>query len=89
MTTPEILLISSVNSMLEAGSGLDNLVLLLSRQFYAAAARPMGPGNGARHRLKDMFESAAESSFHVEPFITLNKSSKPGGGNSYACAKMK
>lgn len=69
--------------MLETGSGLHNLVLLLSRQFCAAAA---GPSLG---QARDMFESAAESSFHAEPFITLNKSSKPGGGNSYACAKMK
>lgn len=88
MTTPELLLIPNVSPMLESGSGLDNLVLLLSRQFCAAAAGPslgqaMGPGS------RTCFESAAESSFHAEPFITLNKSSKPGGGNSYACAKMK
>lgn len=68
--------------MLETGSGLDNQVLLLSRQFCAAAAgpclgQPMGPGIGLLLSL------------HTEPFITLNKSSKPGGGNSYACAKMK
>lgn len=51
MTTPEILLISNVSPMLETGSGLDNQVLLLSRQFCAAAAgpslgQPMGPGIG-------------------------------------------
>lgn len=74
--------------MLETDSGLDNQVLLLSRQFCAAAAgpslgQPMGPGIGRRTCLSLLL------SLHTEPFITLNKSSKPGGGNSYACAKMK
>lgn len=65
MTTPKILLISSVIPMLGMGPGLGDLALLLPRQFCAVCSRTK-PG------LKDMFESAAESSFHAEPFITLN-----------------